>query len=256
MANYYFLAATLPPLQLGEKVDFSFKELAQLLEVNLYDRDLEKACIFRRMIDLGNIRALFQEESIDPRGNLNEKELDEALLFKDGMPDYVFDFLDQFETTPEKLRHFSGLFSAYFSNEVEDQSGFIKDYLTFEREWRLVMMAIRAKQLKRDITRELQFEDFNDPLVAQILAQRDANEYDPPSEYVDLKEKFLACGPDPWQQYKTVAEWRFQRIGDLVDQPFFSIDWILAYMAQLLIVEQWNELEEEKGKMILDAFVG
>ena len=256
MANYYFLAATLPPLTLGEKPDFTFEELGRLLEVNLYGRDLEKARVFRRIIDLGNIRALFQEESIDPRGNLNEKELDEALLFKDGMPEYVFDFLDQFETTPEKLRHFSGLFSTYFSQEIEHQTGFIQAYLTFEREWRLVMMAIRAKQMGRDITRELQFEDFTDPLIAQILAQRDADDYDPPEEYADLKEKFLACGPDPWQQYKTIAEWRFKHIGALVDRPFFSIDWILAYMAQLLIVEQWNDLEEEKGKMILDAFVG
>ncbi|MBS0615419.1 MAG: DUF2764 family protein [Verrucomicrobia bacterium] len=256
MANYYFLAASLPPLTLGEKVEFSFGELSKLLEVNLYGKDLEKARIFRRIIDLGNIRALYQEESIDPRGNLNEKELDEALLFKDDLPDYVFDFLDQFETTPEKLRHFSGLFSAYFAKEGEDESGFIKDYLKFEREWRLVLMALRAKQLKRDITRELEFEDFTDPLVAQILAQRDADDYDPPQEYAQLKEKFLACGPDPWQQYKTVAQWRFNYIGELVDKPFFSLDWILAYMAQLLIVEQWNELEEEKGKMILDAFVG
>ncbi len=93
-------------------------------------------------------------------------------------------------------------------------------------------------------------------MIGQILAQRDAEDYEPPEEYMDLKEKFLACGPDPWQQYKTIAEWRFKHIGDLVDRPFFSIDWILAYMAQLLIVEQWNELEEEKGKMILDAFVG
>ena len=74
-------------------------------------------------------------------------------------------------------------------------------------------------------------------------------------KYIDLQEKFLSCGPDPWEQYKAVAGWRFKRIGELVDRPLFSIDWILGYMAQLLIVEQWNELEEEKGKMILDAFV-
>ena len=35
----------------------------------------------------------------------------------------------------------------------------------------------------------------------------------------------------------------------LVEKPLFSIDWILAYMAQLMIVLQyWNELDEEKGK--------
>ena len=75
-------------------------------------------------------------------------------------------------------------------------------------------------------------------------------------EYADLKAAYLSCGKDPWQQYKVLAAWRFDRIGMLVDKPLFSIEWILAYMAQLLIVEHWNELNDEKGKMILDAFVG
>jgi hypothetical protein len=40
------------------------------------------------------------------------------------------------------------------------------------------------------------------------------------------------------------------------EKPLFSIDWILSYMARLLIVEQWNELDSAKGKIILEAFVG
>jgi len=42
----------------------------------------------------------------------------------------------------------------------------------------------------------------------------------------------------------------------LVDLSLFSIDWVLSYMAQLLLVENCHELDETKGKMILDAFVG
>ena len=118
------------------------------------------------------------------------------------------------------------------------------------------MVALRSQQAKREIAQQLQFEDLTDPLVALILAQKDAPSFEPPIEYVDLKEKFLACGQDPWLQYKTVAQWRFQRIEELVEKPLFSIDWILSYMAQLLIVEHWADLDEAKGKMILDAFVG
>jgi hypothetical protein len=182
--------------------------------------------------------------------------LDQALLLFDGLPDYVFDFLNQFENIPEKLRFFSGLISQYFAEEIEHETGFLKKYLTFEREWRLVVMALRAKQLGRDITAELQFEDLKDPLVVEMLAQKDATAFDPPADYVELKEKYLSCGPDPWQQNKVVAQWRLDQIEELVEKPLFSIDWILSYMARLLIVEQWNELDESKGKIILEAFVG
>jgi hypothetical protein len=255
VANYYFLAASLPPLVLGEKPDFSFEELSNRLAINLTKDDFEKSVILRRAIDLNNIRALFLEESIDPRGNLNEKELDEALLFQDGLPLYVFDFLDRYEGVSEKLKMFSGLFSTFYSEEILRQEGFLKKYFMFEREWRLVLLALRARDLGRDITRELQFEDMSDPLVAQILAERDAPLFEPPVEYISLKEKFLACGPDPWQQYREVVRWRFEKLEELATKPLFSIDWILSYMARLILVEQWNELDEAKGKMILDAFV-
>jgi hypothetical protein len=256
VANYYFLAASLPPLTLGEKPDFSFEELVARLEINLTKDDLEQTTVFRRFIDLNNIRMLFLEDAIDPRGNLNEKELDQALLLQDDLPQYVFDFLDQFENIQEKIRFFSGLLAHYFSEEGEQQRGFLKSYLKFEREWRLVILTLRAKQLGRELIEELQFEDLKDPLIIDILAQKDSPSYDPPPEYIELKEKYLSCGPDPWQQNKVVSEWRFHHIEELVEKPLFSIDWILSYMARLLIVEQWNELDEAKGKLILEAFVG
>ena len=117
-----------------------------------------------------------------------------------------------------------------------------------------MILALRAKIANRDIAKELQFEDFNDPIVSQILTQKDAEQYDPPVEYKELKDKFLACGADPWQQNKMLSEYRFSRIEEMVEKGQFSIDAILAFLAQLMIVEYWNELDEERGKVILDTF--
>lgn len=256
MANYYFLAASLPPLELGEKPDLSFEELVARLQINMEPKDLQKTVVFRRWIDINNIRALFLEDAVDPRGNLSEKELDQALLLQDGLPQYVFDFLDKFESVPEKLRFFPGVLAAYFREETPNQSGFLKRYLEFERAWRLVLVGIKAKELGRDLTQELQFEDLKDPQVLDLLAQKDAVSYEPPPEFLSLKEKYLACGPDPFLQFKEISKWRFKQIDELAIEPLFSIDWILSYMAQLLIVEEWNQLDAEKGEIILQAFVG
>ena len=205
MANYYFLAASLPPIALGEKPDLSFDELVSRLAINLEPNDWQKTVVFRRWIDLNNIRALFLEDAIDPRGNLSEKELDQALLLQDGLPDYVFDFLDKFESVQEKLRFFPGVLAAYFREETPLQRDFLKRYLEFERGWRLVMVGIKAKELGRDLTEELQFEDSKDSLVIDLLSQKDASAYEPPPEFVSLKEKYLSCGPDPYLQFKEVA---------------------------------------------------
>jgi hypothetical protein len=254
MANYYFLASSLPPLELGSRPDITFEELKSRLEVNLTKEDFQKTVVLRRYVDLHNIRCLLLEEPFDSRGNLEEKELDEALLIQDILPQYVFDFLNQFENSADRISHFSGLISRYFMEEIPKQRGFLLKLLSFEKAWRLVMLALRAKQVGRDIAKELQFEDPTDPFVAQILAQKDAPDYQPPDEFADLKELIDSCGADPWQKYKVFATYRFNKIEQMVEKPLFSIDWILSYLAQLMIVEEQYELNETKGKVILDTF--
>lgn len=252
--NYYFLALSLPPLSLHEKPELSFERLAASLEMSLTKEDLEKTKVLRRWIDIQNIRALILEEPIDMRGNLNEKELDEALLIKNILPDYVFDFLDQFEKPADRVAHFFGLLSLYFSKKIEKASGFLKRYLIFEREVRLVLLAMRAKQLRRDVVRELQFEDPSEPFALQIIAQKDAPVYEPPEEYKELKERIESCYRDPWVENSVFAEYRFKKIEEMVQLDLFSIDTILAYMARLMIVEDLFELDEERGKSILNTF--
>lgn len=254
MSNYYYLASSWPPLDFPSSPDISFSSMSESLRLNLSSNDSKQIEALRLFIDISNIRPLLIEEKIDSRGNFPEKDLDEALLVKDFLPEYVFDFLDKYDTLPAKLQHFSELFTQFFTHELEEHKGFLKRYFSFEREWRLVILALRAKAAKRDIIKELQFEDFSDPLVAQILAQKDAESYEPPLEYQELKEQFLLCGPDPWQQHKMLCGYRFIKIQEMVNGGQFSIDAILAYLAQLMIIEYWNELDKQRGMVILDTF--
>ncbi len=252
--KYYFVVPSLPPLDLRVRPELSFEELMARLEISLSKKDREKVGVLRRFVDILNIRALLMEEPIDHRGNLSEKELDEALLVHAILPDYVFDFLDQFEKGPDKIRHFSGLLARFFNEEILKHKGFLHKYLTFEREWRLVLLALRAKQLGRDVARELQFEDPTDPLVAHILAQKDSDRYDPPQEYADLKDLIASCAGDPWIEHRVFSEYRFNKIEELAQGKLFEIDQILKFVAQLMILESIFELDAEKGHMILETF--
>ncbi|MBS0604432.1 MAG: DUF2764 family protein [Verrucomicrobia bacterium] len=254
MRNYYFVVPSLPPLSVRERPEITFEEFMTRLEISLSKSDLEKTKVLRRFVDIFNIRALLIEETVDPRGNLNEKELDEALLVHAVLPDYVFEFLGQFEKVADKIRNFPGLLAQFFNSEIPKCKGFLRNYLSFERECRLVLVGLRAKQLGRDVARELQFEDPTDPLVAQILAQKDSDSYDPPSEYADLKELIASCYADPWLENKAFAEYRFKKIGEIAEGKLFTIEQILCYMAQLMIIENIIELDEERGNMILDTF--
>ena len=185
---------------------------------------------------------------------MSEKELDEALLVEADLPDYVFEFLNQFDENKEKARHFFGLLCRYYAEEIPKQTGFLKDLLIFQREIRLVLAALRAKRLKKDIVDELQFEDFTDPIVAQILAQKDMDDYEPPMEYQDLKEQLHACGDDPLEQYKTIVKYQFEKIEEMTGYPLFSLNWILGYVARLMLVEQYTQLDPERGQEIVEKY--
>ncbi len=254
MGNYYYLAASLPPLEFPLVPDVTVVSLESALELNLSKKDREKVEKLRLFVDLTNIRLFLQEEEIDPRGSLKEKDLEEALLSETMLPEYVFDFLKEHETLAEKLKAFPCLLAKFFQEEIPQQTGFLREFFEFERQWRLVVLALRAKKLHRDFAQELQFEDLHDPFVMQILAQKDAETYEPPLEYQDLSEVLHACGPDPWQQNKSLAAYRFMKIQEMMSTSPFSMEWILAYLAQLMIIEHWNELNAAKGRTLLDTF--
>lgn len=251
MRNYYFTATSLPPLQMGIPPEISFHAFQNLMHDNLSTSDLHKAEIISRYYDIENIRAFWKKEPFDEHGNLNEVELEEGLLARQDLPEYVYDFLDAYDNKESRLEHFPELIAKYFKVESEEATGFLKQYLSFEREWRLVFAAFRAKKLGRDVAKELQYEDPNDEIVAQIMAQKDAKTFVPPDGYEDLKVIFDEHGDKPLELFKALCEYRFHHIEEMLGIDVFSINYILGYMAQLITVEKWIGLDQQKGMNIV-----
>ena len=259
MGSYYFLAGLLPDLEVGHPPSLPYPQLRGLFHSHLSAKDYQKFVTLRLYVDIDNLRSFWlgggHFDSFDPRGNFNQKELEEALFWEQELPEYVVNFIHDHERPADKLKHFPKLVNQYFREEIEKQTGFLREYLTFEREWRLVLLGFRAKVLGRDLSAELQFEDPFDLIVHQIMAQKDAKSYEPPAEYQELKHVFESHKDDPLALHKALCHFRFNRIERMVDQEIFSIDRILAFVVQLAIVEKWQELDEEEGRLIVDTIV-
>lgn len=257
MKEYYFLASLLPQLEIGHVPSLGFPELKVLIEENVSSDDLRRVYLFLRLIDIENLRALWAGQRLDPRGNFNEVELrqslsDQAWPGEEPFSKALQDYLEKFATDTERLEHFAQLMSAFLAEKSEVTQGFLSDYFAFEREWRLVLVGFRAKALGRSIEQELQFEDPTDTLVAQLLAQKDAKGFEPPFEYRELKPLFETYGNSPLELHKAMVEWRFTRLVELWRGQLFTIDRILNYMARLLLVEKWLELDVQKGIEVID----
>ena len=159
MHKYYYLACSLPSISLKTKPDIGFEELKFMLKLNVSRSDLKKIISFTRFIDICNLRCLWMNKDIDQRGNLNIAELEDVILIKDVFPDYVFDFLDRYENKDDRLKYFTFLISSFFKDVISSSRGFLKFYFQLEKEIRLVLTALRARKLGRELLKELQFED-------------------------------------------------------------------------------------------------
>lgn len=254
--QYYFVGTSLPPLKIGEQPDISWENLQRLLKDNLSTHDYQQTQVLRRYFDLLNMRAFLKNEPLDPFGNLDRNSIEEALLGELSLfPHYVMDFLDKYETKENRLYHFPELISAFFREEVDKNQGFLKKYLTFERNLRLILTAYRAKQLDRDVMKELQFENIDEDIIVQLLSQKDSKNFDPPAEYQDLKTLLDENYSSPLALQKALDVYRFNKLDEMSGLNVFSFDRILAYLASFFLAEKWMALDKEKGLQIVDNII-
>jgi len=261
MTKYYFLAALLPELEIGHVPLLGTKELKGLFQVNLSKSDQEVIKRFLRLIDVENFRAYWSKEPLDQHGNLNESQIEKALIDlswpnDEEFPDYFLEFLEKYHSNEDRVRHFSILMSRFLQHESEKESGFLAEFFTFQREFRLVMVGFRAKTVGRDLMLELQYEDAKDPIVAQIIGQKDAKVFEPPFEYQELKPIFLEYGSTPLELYKALYEYQFRQIVERWGGTLFAIERIMNYFARLLLVEKWQMLDVQRGIEIIDSVEG
>lgn len=243
MGPYYFVGSSLPALTFGEPPDIEFQEVIYLFEENMRGDDLEQVRVLRRLIDLYNFCGFIRGESLDPRGNLSHADIEEAKVTGVGIPDYVQRFFETYEGDEERIRNIGELIATFFNREQELATGFLKEYLKFEREWRLIMTAFRAKQLDRDVVVELQHEDPNDDVVAQIIAQKDAETFEPPGGYEALKPIFLEHAGEPRELNRALEFYRFSTLDEMMKNEIFSIGFLLGYTARLMICERLQEID-------------
>lgn len=256
MTKYYFVSTMLPALSFDVPPRISFAELIQLLNDHLRQKDNEKILAIRSFFDILNLRSLWLGKDLDPRGISSSQELEEAFVSRSGLPDYVYEFVDKYPNPKDRINHFSYLLTKFFQNYKELHDPFLQKYLHFERELRFIMAAFRAKKMNRDLSIELQYENPEEELIAQLLAQKDSKMVEFPEKFKDLKEIFEANENQPLALQKEIDKYRFEKIDQFIDMAdVFSIERILAYFLQFILLEKWFRLDQERGIHIIDQIV-
>lgn len=253
--KHYFLYNFLPPLEIQTRPDIAFSQLLDSYNVNLTRQEKEKLRVIQLFTDLNNIYAHLTGGRWNSKGTLTQEELKERLEKGEDLPPYVLDFFAKYDNPKDQKRFFSEILVEYFQSEKGKHEGFIKEFLRFERELRLLLIAYRSKKIHADIIEELQFEDLNDPLVFDIIARKDAAQYEFPFEYRDLKPAIEQAGRNPLKQHFAILKYRFNHYNRFLEEAPFSLDSLLAYFVQHMILDDYYGLSKEEGKQFLDSIL-
>lgn len=253
--KHYFLYTSLPPLEVQSRPDIPYPLLLERYELNLAEEEKKQLAVIHLFVNLNNIYAYLTNGKWNPKGSLSKENLKESLERKEGLPDYVLDFFEKYEDPQDQKKFFSKVLIDFFRSNIDKHKGFLKEFIRFERDLRLVMIGYRAKRSYLDLLSELQFEDLADPLVIDILARKDAAQYEFPFEFKDLKTAIEKVGPNPLKQHFAIAKYRFRHYAPFQEEDPFSFDSLLAYFVQYMILDDYHGLSVDEGKEFLDSIL-
>lgn len=238
MGQYYFIHSALPELKLGCPTSITFPEMMQLFRDNISDTDLSQVHSLLTIIDLTNIYYYLTNQPLDPRGRLSLSEIEESLLTLIHFPQYLISYLTKYTETKVRIQNFSEVYLDYFQMESVNSSGFMRNYLKFEMNLRLYLAQIRATRFGREVPIAISNDDY---------AAMDPFE--------DIGRALLQVEGKPLEEYQIVQQYRFDTLQNMLEAKSFGIDGLLAYMMQLLIIEDDNVLHEERGKQTIEKLL-
>ncbi|OGN59421.1 MAG: hypothetical protein A3F40_02655 [Chlamydiae bacterium RIFCSPHIGHO2_12_FULL_27_8] len=251
--NYYFLGSSLPSLDLKKKPEISFEEFLLLCEMNLSKEDLNKINLLRKYIDLLNLRLYWQNNKIDKRGLFNVKQIENIFLTKDDFFDFVFDFIEKYQKTEDRVLYFSFLQTSFYHYVFENESGFLTFYFSLIRRTNIVLTALRAKRQNRDILKEFQFEDKTDDLIIFFISQKDSAKIEILKEDEKILNIYENNISNPRKLNYELLKYLFNEIEHFAETKIFKIDQILSFAVMHMISEDFNRLDFEEGKKIIES---
>ncbi|EPP37393.1 hypothetical protein BOKEGFJH_00447 [Chlamydia avium] len=238
---------------------YSFEDLDDLLQLNLSKKDFGYYVILKRFFDFNNFAFFWAGKPISQSfGTVTQKNVENMLRLKQWADDCEFedffkDFLLQYKTSQERLDNFShlvGEFLAYYQNS---SSEFLRTYFTFKQNIRVILAGFRARVLNLDVSYVLRNEDSSDPIVLQVLMQKDSPHYELPQEFADLSSMLEDYGRLPHTLNRTLSLYEFHKIEEMYRDKFFDSDAVLAKITTYLLAIYNSVANVEKGRNIINS---
>ena len=209
----------------------------ELFYDNLSALDIGKVHRLLTIIDLTNVYYCLTDQPLDSRGLWALSEIKESLIELTRFPEYLISFLARYTELGQRVEHFPEVYLDYFQVESVNSSGFVRKYMEFEMNLRLYLATNRAKKFGKE---------YKSPISDDETIH---------NQFEDLNIALLQVEDSPLEEYQIIQQYRINFLNDMSRAKAFGIDGLLAYMMQLLIIEDDNVLHEKQGQQTVDKLL-
>lgn len=251
--NYYYLVAGLPDILLDErKIHFTILEFKQELKIHLHPKDyelVEYLLLHYDNINFLNI-LLKKDAEFNPLGNYTESFLNDEIKEPEKLPGYMKMFLKAFrEENPvyPNLSPENQLTWLYFDFMLGQKNQFLVEWFTALRNINNILAIYNSRKFGLNIENQM-IGDYELTQAARKTAAKDfglSNEFNYIDEIIGIFEN-----PNILEQEISIDLLKWKYLNILNTFNYFTIEQILAFIIEFIMVERWSKLDAEKsGKM-------
>ena len=251
--SYYCLIAGLPELAWdNRKMPLTVEEFRELAGEALSREDLRVMNLFFLANDNKQVLhllrkeapeqalatvfplALLEEETAEPSGKL-------PVYLERFVADYRAERLGQ-EMTPENV-----LAGRYYDFLLGQRNAFVRRYASFALYVKNLETALNCRKHGRQIVREVVGENA----FAQALRSSNAKDFGLAMDYPYV-ERVMALmeNPNLVERERGLDLLAWEHIEELVTFEYFSLEKVLSFLLELMIVERWSRMDSESGRRV------
>lgn len=242
MGSRYFFISFLPDLSFDASPELSLHEIEFYLRLNLSSREMHAVNQLYTLYDLENIRLFLMDLPMGREGTIPHNDIREALENDECPLPCVQPFFTLYPTLEERKKHVRELYQRFFKQDPSSLQPFVRKYFWLEHISRILFAHLRAASLGKSFesTEEIGF-DINDVKSW-------------PECFLPLLSLWQSRHKSPSDLENGISRWKFETIGSFTNEsPPFSLEYILAYLLQLRLLESRRELNNPNPN-ILERF--
>jgi hypothetical protein len=247
--SYYYLIAGLPDLVLDQpKPPFSASTLLEDLQAQLHPSDFRQLDYLRLPADNHNLLRILQQADTPwlPNGLFSEDTLRESLREPANLPAYMQVFIRAYQSQTPLIPQMSWqnqLTWYYFDEALAKSTGFLREWLHFERSLRNLLTGISCRRFQLPSSGQLIGDDY----ITAAIHSSPARDFGLGMEFPVL-ERILQWDDQAWLNREMALDAiRWQYLDELITFDYFTIAVLMAYYIRLGLLQRWEVLEQEQG---------